>query len=159
MVGRAVAALQPRIQRQVCKPHGHRVGRSGARKQQRRESAHGHQANTPAQSLASRCCSGKARQAGQAKRERDRFVRTSCFCGTLFAPERGSIRPGSFKQSSGQVTLPAHRPAHHDVATGQFVRPPCGHSSADGGLAFPCALPNPVKVSYGTASESPATSA
>ena len=55
MVGRAVAALQRRIQRQVSKPHGHRVGRSGARKQQRRKSAHARQANTPALPLPSLC--------------------------------------------------------------------------------------------------------
>src|ERR1017187_8050687 len=55
MVGRAVAALQPRIQRQVFKPHGHRVGRSGARKQQRRKPAHAHQANASALPLPSLC--------------------------------------------------------------------------------------------------------
>jgi hypothetical protein len=55
MVGRAVAALQRRSQRQVSKPHGHRVGRSGARKQQRRKSAHAQEANTAAQPLPSLC--------------------------------------------------------------------------------------------------------
>src|ERR1035438_6687434 len=93
MVGRAAAALQPRIQRQVSKPHGHGVGRSGARKQQRRESAHAHQANTPAQPLPSLCwifialagsppgdwlrveCPGDGRMQ-EAKALRDEYTRT-----------------------------------------------------------------------------------
>ena len=56
MVGRTVATLQRSIQRQVFKPHGHRVGRSWAKKQQRRKSAHAHQATL----LSSRClaCAG-----------------------------------------------------------------------------------------------------
>ncbi len=48
VVGRAVAALQRRIHRQVAKPDGRRVGRGGARKQQRPKSAHARQANSPA---------------------------------------------------------------------------------------------------------------
>ena len=32
--------------------------------------------------------------------------------------EKGLLRPGSFEQSSGQVTLPAHRPAQHEVVPG-----------------------------------------
>src|ERR1019366_8887765 len=35
---------------------------------------------------------------------------------------RGLLRPRSFEQSPGQITLPAHRPAQHEVATGQFVK-------------------------------------
>src|ERR1039457_3558716 len=93
MVGCAVAALQPRIQRQVFKPHGHRVGRSGAGKQQRRKSAHAHQANTPALPLPSLCwifiasaenppgdwlrveCPGEGRMQ-EAKALRDEYTRT-----------------------------------------------------------------------------------
>jgi hypothetical protein len=59
--------------------------------------------------------------------------------------EKGLFRPGSFEQSSGQVTLPAHRPAQHDIATGQLV----GRSCAGGAIAFSRALPNLVKVSFG----------
>src|ERR1039458_806084 len=93
MVGRAVAALQRRIHRQVSKPHGRRVGRSGAGKQQRRKSAHAHQANASAQPLPSLCwifiasaenppgdwlrveCPGEGRMQ-EAKALRDEYTRT-----------------------------------------------------------------------------------
>ena len=35
---------------------------------------------------------------------------------------QGLTRPQDLRAPSGQVTLPAHRPPHHDVATGQFVK-------------------------------------
>ena len=57
----------------------------------------------------------------------------------------GLLRPRKFEQSSGQVTLATHRPPHHYVAARQVP----WHSCAGGGSAFPCALPNPVKVSFG----------
>src|ERR1035437_2623012 len=100
MVGRAVAALQPRIQRQVSKPHGRRVGRSGAGKQQRRKSAHAHQANASAQPLPSLCwifiasaenppgdwlrveCPGEGRMQ-EAKALRDEYTRTIELARTL----------------------------------------------------------------------------
>jgi hypothetical protein len=42
---------------------------------------------------------------------RDSGVAETPRCG------KGLLGPWSFEQPSGQVTLPAHGPPHHDVAT------------------------------------------
>ena len=40
----------------------------------------------------------------------------------MWNAEQSLLRAGSFEQSSRQVTLTAHRPAHHDIAARQFVK-------------------------------------
>jgi hypothetical protein len=46
----------------------------------------------------------------------------ACAAALASATRRSLLCPGSFEQALGQVTLPAHHPAHHDAATGQFVK-------------------------------------
>ena len=112
MVGRAVAALQRRIQRQVAKPHGHRVGRSGARKQQRPKSAHAHQANTPCPPLPSEVLVPKpgvvGAQVADVKPRVDpgseSLPRAASCAGQHFFPNRGQPNParsGSHRFSAG----------------------------------------------------------
>ena len=67
------------------------------------------------------------------------------------APEVGEYRdkPGklaSFRPRTGPAGWGRNETG---AQPRQGTRPPCGHSGAGGGSAFPCALPNPVKVSFG----------
>ncbi len=45
--------------------------------------------------------------------------------GRVTLAQRDLPRPGSFEQSPGQVTLAAHRPAHHNIATRRFASHSC----------------------------------
>src|ERR1017187_8860430 len=94
MVGRAVATLQGRIQRQVSKPHGHRVGRSGAGKQQRRKSAHAHQATL----LPNRCLACAVAKAEQ-RRGRVETVILTDLPPPVLASRRGSGFRRPYRQS------------------------------------------------------------